>query len=111
MGSEKAVAMGAEGGGDAGNGKAGGVGGEDCVFGEMRENAGEERGLDFKVFGNGFDDPIALGEGGEIAVEIAGRDEGDGLRVVEGGGLGFGQGGEGGPRKALRAFTFWGKVE
>ena len=42
---------------------------------EMRQDAGEQRGLDGEILGDGFDDPVALGELGQIVVEVAGSDE------------------------------------
>ena len=57
------------------DGQAGGVGGEQHVRGEMRQDAGEQRGFDFEVFGDGFDDPVAIREFGKIIVEGAGSDE------------------------------------
>ena len=56
---EEAAANGGNRGGDAGDGQAGSVGGEEGVRSEMRKHAGEERGFDFEIFGDGFDDPIA----------------------------------------------------
>ena len=42
---------------------------------EMRHDAREQRGLDFEIFGDGLDDPIAFGELGQIVVEVARSDE------------------------------------
>ena len=38
-------------------------------------NARKQRRLDFEIFGDGFNDPIALREPGQVIVEVAGRDE------------------------------------
>ncbi len=75
--------------GDLRDGQAGGVGGEERVRGEMRKHAGEQRGFDFEIFGDGFDDPVAVGELGQIVVEVAGSDERGEGGLKEGGGLGF----------------------
>ena len=45
--------------------------------GEMRKDASQQRGFDFEIFGDGFNDPVALGELGQIVVEVAGSDEAD----------------------------------
>ena len=58
---------------------------------EMGQDAGEQRGLDFEVLGDGFDDPVALGELGQVVVEGAGSDEAAQRGLEEGGGLGFGE--------------------
>ena len=57
------------------DGQAGGVGGEQRLRAEMRKNASQQRGFDFEIFGDGFNDPIALGEFGQVVVEVAGSDE------------------------------------
>ena len=55
----------------------------------MGKDAGEQRGFDFEIFGDGFNDPVAAGEFGQIVVEVAGSDErGEGW-LKEGGGFGF----------------------
>ena len=64
--------------------------------GEMGQDASQQRGFDFEVFGDGFNDPVALGEFGQVVVEVAGSDEGGERRLEEGGGLGFGERIEGG---------------
>ena len=64
-----------EAGGDLRDGQAGGVGGEDGLGREMGQDAGQKRRFDVEIFGDGFDDPIALGEFGQVVVEVAGGDE------------------------------------
>ena len=95
---EEAVSDRRECGGDLRDGQAGGVGGEKRVRSEVRKDAGKQRGFDFEIFGDGFDDPVALGEFGQIVVEGAGGDERGERRLKKGGGLGFGEGGEVAPR-------------
>ena len=62
-------------GGNLRYGQAGGVGGKQRVRGEMRHDAREQRRFDFKIFGDGFNDPVAFREAGQIFVEVAGGDE------------------------------------
>ncbi len=57
----------------------------------MGQNAGEQRGFDFEILGDGFNDPVAVGELGQIVVEVAGGDERGLRRLIEGRGLGFGE--------------------
>ena len=80
---------------DVGDGQAAGVRCEDGVAAEMRHDAGQETVLDLEVFGDGFDDPVAVFEFGQVVVEIA---DGDAVCEVgrgEGGGFGFLQSFEG----------------
>ncbi len=72
---------------DLGDRQAGGVGGEQRIGAEVRGNAGEQRVLDGQVFSDGFDDPVAGGELGEVVVEVAGGDAGGVGGIVEGGGF------------------------
>ena len=71
------------------DGQAGGVGGEERVRSEMREDAGEQRGFDFEILGDGFNDPVAAGELGQIVVKVAGSDERGAGWLKEGGRFGF----------------------
>ena len=41
----------------------------------MRQDAGQERSFYREVFGDGFNDPVAAGELGQVVVEVAGSDE------------------------------------
>ena len=41
----------------------------------MRQNAGQQRRLDFEILGDGFDHPVAVGQFGQIVVECPGSDE------------------------------------
>ena len=95
--------------GDVRYGQAGGVGGEERVRGEMREDAGEQRGFDFEIFGDSFNDPVAPGEFGQVVVEVAGSDERGERGLKEGGGLGFGESVEG--RAAAAPRCLWREIE
>ena len=91
MRAEEALAKRGNRRGDARDGQAGGVGGEERVRREVRQDAREQRSFDFEIFGDGFDDPIALGELGQIVVEVAGSDQRGERGLEECGGLGFGE--------------------
>ena len=65
------------------------------VRGEMGNDAGQQGGFDGEIFGDGLDDPVALGEFGQIVVEVAGSDERGARGFIEGSGFGFGEGVEG----------------
>ena len=56
----------------------------------------EQGALDVEVLGDGFDDPVAVGDEGEVVVEVAEGDEAGGVGGEEGRGLGFLQAVEGG---------------
>ncbi len=58
-------------------------------------------------FRDGFNDPVALREQGQIVVEVAGGDERGECGIEEGGGFGFGESGHGLPR----SFTFWREIQ
>ncbi len=99
-------------GGDLCDGQAGGVGGEERVRRKMRQDAREQRRLDFEIFGDSFDDPVALRELGQIVVEVAGSDEPDERRLKECCRLGFCESVEGSLRERTPgASRLWRKVE
>ena len=99
-------------GGDARDGQAGGVAGEDGARRKVRHNALEQGGLDLEIFGDGFDDPIALREPGQVIVESARRDQAAERRFKEGRGFRLGkcfERDEG--KRPLRGLILWRKVE
>ena len=76
---------------------------------EMGKNASQQCRLDFKILGNGFNNPIALGKLGQVVVEVAGSNEMGKRRFKKSGRFGLGESGDCGFREALRAFTFGGR--
>ena len=89
--------------GDLRYGQAGSVGRKDGASAEMRQNACEQRGFDFEIFGHGFDHPVTLCNPGQVVVEGAGRDEAAKRCLEECGGFGFRQC----VKCPLRGFFFW----
>ena len=81
--------VGAEAIGNADDGEAAGVGGEDRAGAKVLLNLGEECVLYVEVLGYGFDDPVAVGEEGEVVVEVSDGDEAGAVRGIESGGLGL----------------------
>src|ERR1039458_9479231 len=80
--------------------------------GEMRHDAGKQGSLDFEVFGDSFDDPVALREFGKVVVERAGSDERGARRVEKSCGLGFCERIESGEsERTFRGPSFWSKIE
>ena len=71
------------------DGQAAGVGGEDGAGAAVLRDLCEQGVLDVEVLGYGFDDPVAIGDEGEVVVEVAEGEEARGVGCVEGGGLGF----------------------
>ena len=73
------------------DGEAGGVAGDDGAGAAVLEDFGEEGALDVEVFGDDFDDPVAVGDEGKVVVEVAegeeagvfGDEEGSGFRLFE----------------------------
>ena len=54
---------------------AAGIGGDDGTGATDLGDAGPEGAFDVEFFGDGFNDPVALGEFSEIVFEVAGRNE------------------------------------
>ena len=71
------------------DGQAAGVAGDDRVGAAMLLHLVEQRALDLEVLGDDFDDPVAVGDQGEVVVEVADGDEARAVGRVEGRGLGF----------------------
>ena len=65
--------------GDPVNRQAGSVRGDDGAGFADGFDAAEKAALDFKIFGDGFDDPIDLAAPGDVVFEISGRDEARGF--------------------------------
>ncbi len=61
------------------DGQAAGVGGEDGVGAAVLRDLFEQSALDVEVLGDGFDDPVAVGDQGEIVVEVADGEEARGV--------------------------------
>jgi len=94
--SEKAVAVAGEGLGNAADRQAGSIGGEQRLGRKMRQNAGQQSGLNFEILGDGLDDPVALRQLRKIVVEVTWGDERGVRQVIESGRLGFCEGFEAG---------------
>ncbi len=62
MRAEEAVAVAGEGLRDAADGQAGGVGRQQRLGRQVRQDARQQRGFDFEILGDGFDDPVAVGQ-------------------------------------------------
>ncbi len=60
---------------DLGQRNAAGAGGENGVGFRDRFHAAPDVALDLKIFGNGFDDPIAFGDLVEVVIVVADFDE------------------------------------
>ena len=61
--------------GDARQRNPAGVGGNDCSRCAKLRHLLQQAALDFKIFGDGFDDPIAMPDVAKMIFEIAGRDQ------------------------------------
>jgi hypothetical protein len=78
--------------GDLRERNAAGVGGDDGAGGPMRNHAIVERAFDGEIFGDGFDDPVAVFDLREVVIEAAGGDQAGGFGNEEGGGAAFQRG-------------------
>ena len=78
--------------GDLRQRNAAGVGGDDGAGRAMRDHPVVERALDGEVFGDGFDDPVAVCDLREVVVEVAGGDEAGGFGNEERGRAAFERG-------------------
>ena len=61
--------------GDAGHGQAAGVGGDDAAGLAHGFNFLEQAALDLQVLGDGFDDPIGVGQQLQVVIKIADGDQ------------------------------------
>ena len=59
---------------DAAHGQAGGIRGDNRAGLANFRDAGEQRALDFEIFGDDFDDPVRLGAKIQVIFKIAGDD-------------------------------------
>jgi hypothetical protein len=109
---KESLAKAGNGSSDARDGQARSVGRQNGVSAEVRQNACEQRGLDFEILGDGFDHPITLGNPGQVVVEGAGHDQTAKRCLKECGRLRFRKrfkSGDGG--RALRGLILWRKVK
>jgi hypothetical protein len=97
---EETVAVRGKAGGDLADRQAGGIGGEHGMRGQVRHNAVEQGSFDGQIFCHCFDDPVAVGQLGQIVLEVAGSDERGQRGFIECGWFCLGQGGERGLRQA-----------
>lgn len=78
--------------GDGMHGKSAGVGGDDGAGLAHGFYLAEQSALEFEVFDDGFDDPVALGEETEMILEVSGGDQAGESRFHESSRLGLASG-------------------